>query len=81
MEELVAAFRARLVVPSGWMECAAVGDPVQTPGFGAGFLPMKVPLSEEFSDEKLCQTPVSADQVCYVTLVSSSYTNITIKQY
>jgi protein-tyrosine phosphatase len=51
------------VVPSGWMECAAVGDPVQTRGFGAGFLPMKVPLSEEFSDEKLCQTPVSADHM------------------
>ena len=35
-------------MPNGWLECAAVGDPIATPGFGAGFLPMKVPLSEEF---------------------------------
>ena len=50
--------KPRLVLPSGWLDCAAVGDAIATPGFGAGFLPMKVPLSEDYSNEKLCQTPV-----------------------
>jgi len=55
--------KPRLVLPHGWLECAAVGDPIAAPNVGAGFLPMKVPLSEEFSDEKLCQTPVTPDKI------------------
>jgi hypothetical protein len=55
--------KPRLVIPSGWLDCASVGDPIPTPGHGAGFLPMKVPLSDDFSDEKLCQTPVAAERL------------------
>eukprot|EP00277_Geminigera_cryophila_P003722 CAMPEP_0179421376 /NCGR_PEP_ID=MMETSP0799-20121207/9739_1 /TAXON_ID=46947 /ORGANISM="Geminigera cryophila, Strain CCMP2564" /LENGTH=627 /DNA_ID=CAMNT_0021195191 /DNA_START=288 /DNA_END=2169 /DNA_ORIENTATION=+ len=55
--------KPRLTIPNGWLECAAVGDPIATPGMGAGFLPMKVPLSEDFSDDKQCQAPLTAEQM------------------
>ena len=63
--------RGKIRLPEGWRECASCGDVVPVGGGGwggrgprcAGFIPIKVPLSEKFSDPDLCSEPlVPGDQ-------------------